>query len=218
MEQDSPAASLSMRILMKIVNYPHPSLRHPGVPVKAIDNRVRSYVQEMLALMYEGKGLGLAAPQVGLPLQIFVMNLKADPAERDTERAYINPQIIERRGSVEGEEGCLSFPGLYGKVRRARSIRFQAYNISGELLDLSVSELEARVVQHEVDHLHGELFIDKMGSIAKMASRGSIKQFERDYRRAQERGEIPPDAIIEKLLTALEAQAGGSTDREPPVM
>jgi len=196
-----------MRILMKIVNYPHPSLRHPGVPVKAIDNRVRSYVQEMLALMYEGKGLGLAAPQVGLPLQIFVMNLKADPAERDTEKAYINPQIIERRGSVEGEEGCLSFPGLYGKVRRAKSIRFQAYNISGELLDLAASELEARVVQHEVDHLRGDLFIDKMGSIAKMASRGSIKQFERDYRRAQERGEIPPDADIEKLLTALEAEA-----------
>jgi peptide deformylase len=203
---------------MKIVNYPHPSLRHPGVPVKAIDNQVRSYVQEMLALMYEGKGLGLAAPQVGLPLQIFVMNLKADPAEREQEKAYINPQIIERRGSVEGEEGCLSFPGLYGKVRRAKWIRFQAYNISGELLDLSVSELEARVVQHEVDHLHGELFIDKMGSIAKMASRGSIKQFERDYRRAQERGEIPPDADIEKLLTALEAQAGGSTDRDAPVM
>jgi peptide deformylase len=195
-----------MRILMKIVNYPHPSLRHPGVPVKAIDNRVRSYVQEMLALMYEGKGLGLAAPQVGLPLEIFVMNLKADPAERETEKAYINPQIIERRGSVEGEEGCLSFPGLYGKVRRAKWIRFQAYNINGELLDLAASELEARVVQHEVDHLRGDLFIDKMGTIAKMASRGSIKQFERDYRRAQERGEIPPDADIEKLLTALEAE------------
>src|SRR5437588_8748916 len=125
MEQDSPAASLSMRILMKIVNYPHPSLRRKAIPVKAIGNRVKSYVQEMLALMYEGKGLGLAAPQVCLPLQIFVMNLTADPEQRDEEKAYINPLIIERRGSVEGEEGCLSFPGLYGKVRRAKWIRFQ---------------------------------------------------------------------------------------------
>jgi peptide deformylase len=190
---------------MKIVHYPHPSLRHKAVLVTAIDKKVQTYIQEMLDLMYEGKGLGLAAPQVALPYQVFVMNLNHE--NREEQRVCINPVISERKGSVEGEEGCLSFPGLYQKVRRAKTIRCQAYNLKGELVDQTLSELEARVWQHEVDHLHGELFIDKMGTIAKMASRSSLKHFERDFRRAQERGELPPDLEIEKLLTALEGQA-----------
>src|SRR5262249_45970118 len=114
----------------------------------------------------------------------------------------------ERKGSVEGEEGCLSFPGLFQKVRRAKTICFQAYNLKGELVERATEgELEARVWQHEVDHLNGELFIDKMGAIAKLASRSSLKAFERDYRRGRERGDIPPDPEIEKLLLELEAQA-----------
>jgi peptide deformylase len=190
---------------MKIVNYPHPSLRHAARPVKAIDKKIQACVAEMLDLMYEGKGLGLAAPQVAMPYQIFVMNL--NPETREQQKIYINPEISERKGSVEGEEGCLSFPGLYAKVRRAKTIRCQAYDLSGKLVDQTVSDLEARVWQHEVDHLRGELFIDKVGAITKMTIRGDLKKFEHDYRRAQERGEIPPNAEIEKLLTALEEQA-----------
>jgi peptide deformylase len=190
---------------MKIVNYPHPSLRHKARPIPAIDKQVQLQVGQMLDLMYEGKGLGLAGPQVMLPFEVFVMNLKADPNQRESERVWINPVIIERKGSVEGEEGCLSFPGLFAKVRRAKTIRFQAYNLKGELVEQGTeSELEARVWQHEVDHLRGDLFIDKMGPIAKISVRGSVKAFERDYRRAQERGEIPPDAELERILTALE--------------
>jgi peptide deformylase len=190
---------------MKIVNYPHPALRHVAVPLKAIDKKVHLYIGEMLDLMYEGKGLGLAGPQVALPYQVFVMNLETP--DRTKEKAYINPLIIERKGSVEGEEGCLSFPGLFQKVRRAKTIRFQAYNLKGEMVEDTVSELEARVWQHEVDHLHGVLFIDKMGAIAKMASRGDLKKFEHDYRRAQERGDIPPDMEIEAYLKKLEEEA-----------
>ena len=96
---------------MKIVHYPHPALRHAARPLTAIDKRVERYIAEMLDLMYEGKGLGLAGPQVALPYQIFVMNL--EPEQRDKAKAYINPVIMERKGSVEGEEGCLSFPGLF---------------------------------------------------------------------------------------------------------
>jgi len=201
---------------MKIVNYPHPSLRHPAVPLPAIDKKARLLIGEMLDLMYQGHGLGLAGPQVVLPFQIFVMNLKADPNERASEHVWINPVIMERKGSVEGEEGCLSFPGLYQKVRRAKTIRFQAYNLKGELVDRSTeSEIEARVWQHEVDHLHGVLFIDKMGPIAKIAARGAVKTFERDFRRSQERGEIPADVDIEKLLKALE---NGANEPPPPPM
>lgn len=190
---------------MKIVQYPHPALRRVAQPVKTIDKKIERYIAEMLDLMAEGKGLGLAGPQVALPYQIFVMNLL--PEQRDQARAYINPVIMERRGSVEGEEGCLSFPGLFGKVRRARMIRFQAYDVKGQLQEGTVSDLEARVWQHEVDHLRGELFIDKMGAFAKMASRGEVKKFEREFRRAQERGEIPPDAEIGLVLEALEREA-----------
>jgi peptide deformylase len=192
---------------MKIVHYPHPSLRHPAVPLKGLDKKVHLIVGAMFDLMYEGRGLGLAAPQVALPYQIFVMNLKAEPMQREEEHAYINPVISERKGSVEGEEGCLSFPGLFQKVRRARTVRLQAYNLKGELVDRAISDMEARVCQHEVDHLHGELFIDKMGAIAKLTSRGEIRKFEREFHRAQERGEIPSNAELEKFLAALETQA-----------
>ncbi len=91
-------------------------------------------------------------------------------------------------------------------MRRAKTIRCQAYDLSGKLVDQTVSDLEARVWQHEVDHLRGDLFIDKVGAIAKITIRGDLKKFEHDFRRAQERGEIPPDADLEKLLTALEGQ------------
>src|SRR5207248_1701039 len=142
-----------------------------------------------------------------LPFQVFVMCLKSAPEEKGEDKAFINPIYYDPKGSVEGEEGCLSFPELYQKVRRARSIKFQAYNLEGQLVEGEVTDLEARVWQHEVDHLRGELFIDKMGTIAKLASRGTLRQFERDYKRAQERGDIQPDSEIEKLLKALEAQA-----------
>lgn len=194
---------------MKIVSYPHPSLRFPAKPLAAIDKQVQLQVGAMLELMYEGRGLGLAGPQVVFPFQVFVMNLAADPVERDKEQVFINPVIMERRGSVEGEEGCLSFPGLFQKVRRAKSVRVQAYNLKGELIDRSsASDMEARVWQHEVDHLHGELFIDKMGAIAKLASRSSIKEFERLFRKAQERGEYGSDMAIKKMLEGLTSGTG----------
>lgn len=192
---------------MRIVQYPHPALRCEARPLTTIDKKVRLQAGEMLDLMYGAKGLGLAATQVALPFQLLVMNATADPLQRDKERVYINPVILERKGSVEGEEGCLSFPDLYQKVRRAKTITVRAYNLSGEPVEEVFSDLEARVTQHEVDHLHGVLFIDKMGPIAKLASRSTLKEFEREYRKLQERGDLPADKEIEKMLTALLAQA-----------
>jgi peptide deformylase len=192
---------------MKIVQYPHPSLRHKAVPLKAIDKKVEDYVRLMFDLMYESKGLGLAAPQVGLPFQFFITNPAADPEQKDQEEVYINPVIVERKGSQEGEEGCLSFPGLYLKVRRAKSVQMQAYTLKGEAVTLDAVDIRARVFQHEIDHLHGDLYIDKVGPIGKIASRSTLKEFVREYKKAQEKGHIPPDAEIEKLLKELEGQA-----------
>jgi peptide deformylase len=191
---------------MKIVRYPHPALRRPGRPVTAVDKKLRLQVGEMMEAMYEARGLGLAAPQVALPFQLMVMNITGDPEQRDREEVFLNPVIVERKGSVDDEEGCLSFPGLFQKVRRAKTIKVQAYNLKGELVEKVVSELEARAWQHELDHLNGVLFIDKMGILARLAARSSVKSFESEFRRAQERGEIPPDLEIEKLLEALETQ------------
>jgi peptide deformylase len=138
---------------MKILFYPHPALRYPAQQLNVIDSKIRGSVREMFELMYERRGSGLAGPQVGLPYQVFIMNLQ--PPQPELERVYINPVILERTGSVAGEEGCLSFPGLFQKVRRAQTIRYQAYNLEGQLVEGTAADLEARVWQHEVDHLHG---------------------------------------------------------------
>ena len=192
---------------MKIVQYPHPALRHVARPLTALDEKVRRHAAEMLELMYEAKGLGLAATQVALPYQLFVANFSGDPQQKEHERVYINPVILERKGSVEGEEGFLSFPGLFQKVRRAKTVTVQAYNLDGKLVEEQAGDLASRVLQHEIDHLHGVLFIDKMGTIAKLASRGALKEFEREFQKARERGEIPPDAEIMRALDALADQA-----------
>jgi peptide deformylase len=195
---------------MKIVQYPHPALRHKTRPLTSIDEEVRKQVAQMLELMYEARGIGLAANQVVLPYQLFVMNETADPNQREHERVFLNPVILERKGSVEAEEGCLSFPQLYQKVRRAKTVRVQAYNLKGEQVDEVFEDVPARVFQHEIDHLHGILFIDKMGAIAKLACRGTLREFEREFRKAQERGEIPPNAELEKLLASWSVSANGA--------
>src|SRR5215204_6232220 len=127
---------------MKIVHYPHPALRHPGRPVTTIDKDLNLNIGRMKELMYQAKGLGLAAPQVALPYQLLVMNITGDPLQPEREEVYLNPQIVERKGVMEDEEGCLSFPGLYQTLRRSQTIKVRAYNLKGELVEKVVSDLE----------------------------------------------------------------------------
>lgn len=197
---------------MKIVKYPHPALRHPVPPLTSIDKQVQLQVGELLDLMYESHGLGLAANQVVLPYQVFVANPTGSAEQRDQELVCINPVIVERKGTVEGEEGCLSFPELYQKVRRAKTVKLRAYNLKGEAFEVTAHDLAARVLQHERDHLEGILFIDKMGPLAKLASRGMLRTFEREFRKAQERGDIPQD---KDLARALETASLGPTITNP---
>jgi peptide deformylase len=199
---------------MKIVQYPHPALRFPSRPIQSIDKEVRLIVGEMLELMYKAKGLGLAANQVAWPFQVFVINPTGDPQQIEHQRVLINPVILEKKGSIEGEEGCLSFPELFQKVRRARTVKVQAYDLDGQMVEITnnglpspLAELTSRLLQHETDHLHGILFIDKMGPIAKLASRGTLKVFEKEFRRAQEKGEYPADAEIDRQLQEMTAEA-----------
>jgi peptide deformylase len=178
---------------MKIVKYPHPALRTHARPVTSIDREVQIAAGQMLDLMYKHEGLGLAAPQVALDYQMLVMNFEGDPARKDMEHVAINPVIVESKGVLNDREGCLSFPGLYQNVRRARTVKVQAYNLKGELYEMTCSELPARVWQHEIDHLQGVLFIDKMGPLGRLGSRKEIEKFIADFEKDKKKGDLPPD-------------------------
>ena len=107
---------------MQIVQYGHPVLRWKAKPIQSINDEIRSAVREMFELMYSAKGIGLAANQVGLPFRFFVVNVTADPEQKDEEFVFLNPRIRRRKGAATGEEGCLSLPGLYANVERADEI------------------------------------------------------------------------------------------------
>jgi peptide deformylase len=198
---------------LKIVKYPHPALRFQSKPLQAIDKEVRLVAGRMLELMQGANGLGLAGNQVAWPFQMFVMNPGANEQMANQPSVLINPVILERKGTVEGEEGCLSFPELYQKVRRAKTVKVQAYDLDGKLIEVVASELPSRVLQHEIDHLAGVLFIDKMGPLGRLSARGSLREFEREFRKAQEKGEYPSDAEIEKRLKE-QAEGNGT----PPIL
>jgi peptide deformylase len=179
---------------MRIVNYPHPALRHKAEPVLSIDKDIHLLVGNMFDLMYRHEGLGLAAPQVASDKRIIIMNFTGKAEEKENELVAINPVIIEKsKAVVDDREGCLSFPDLYAKVRRSKKVRVQAYNLKGELYEMQCDDLIARIWQHEVDHLDGHLFIDKMTMVGRMNSKKYLKQFEAEYLEGQKKGEIPAD-------------------------
>lgn len=178
---------------MKIVRYPHPALRQKAEVVQSITKELTLQVGEMLELMYKHDGLGLAAPQVALPYRVLVMNFAGDAEKKDQEYVAINPVIIESKGTIDDREGCLSFPDLYGKVRRAKTVKVQAYNLKGELYEMQASELPARVWQHEIDHLNGVLFIDKLGFLSRRNAKKDIDRFIEEFNEARARGDLPKD-------------------------
>jgi len=188
---------------MQIVLFPHPALRFKSVPITRIDPDLRDTVREMFELMYAAEGIGLAANQVGLPYQLFVLNLTGKREEKDQEHVFINPEIVTRKGTQEAEEGCLSFPKLYGQVRRAEEIVVEAFDLDGQGFELSIEDLASRAIQHETDHLNGVLFTDRLSEAAQREVAPTIADFESQFRRQQELGVIPPNAEIEAELRRL---------------
>jgi peptide deformylase len=189
--------------VLEIVNFPHPALRYASRPVTEIDDGLRATVRAMFELMYVAKGIGLAANQVALPFRFFVLNLTADRERPDQEHVFINPEIVKRHSSVEDEEGCLSLPGLYAKVRRARKIRVRAYDLEGNLVEHEADELFSRAVQHETDHLEGKLFIDYLDPAVRHSVAEKIRTFDLAFRKAQEEGTIPADVDLVRRLHAM---------------
>ncbi len=189
---------------MRIIEYPHPTLRHRSKPLKRVDAELCALVAEMFALMYDAEGVGLAANQVDLPYRLFVMNAKADPEAKDEEFAFINPVISNRRGMAEAEEGCLSLPGLYAPVVRPEKITLNAYTLDGQAVQLELTGFPSRIVQHETDHLDGVLFIDRLSPTNEAEAKESLLGFESAFADRRRRGEAPDDAEIIARIAELE--------------
>jgi peptide deformylase len=189
---------------LQIIQYPHPTLRRVSKSLKRVDRELVDIVREMFDLMYAAKGVGLAANQVDLPYRLFVINLQSDPAAADQEFVFVNPVLTNRKGNAEAEEGCLSLPGLYGDVKRSERVTLNAYNLAGQELSMELDRLFARAVQHEIDHLDGILFVDRLSPTGEMAIKDQLADFEAQFAGQRARGEIPDDATIARRLDELE--------------
>jgi peptide deformylase len=188
---------------LQIVHYPHPALRYESRPVTRIDDELRGLVREMFDLMYEARGIGLAANQVALPFRFFILNLTADPEQKEHEQVFINPEIVKRHASAEDEEGCLSLPGILAKVTRARKIKVRAFDLEGQPVELDAEDLLGRAIQHETDHLSGRLIIDLLGPEDRATTAEKLREFEAKYLQAQAQGTIPDDAEIVRRLNEM---------------
>jgi len=189
---------------LQIVHHCHPALRWKSRDVGRIDDSLRSMVEQMFELMYAAKGIGLAANQVALPWRLFVINPSGDPQLKDEEVVFINPRITRRNGSEESEEGCLSLPEIYGPVPRATRIVVDAFSLDGEQFEMELEDLDARVVQHEYDHLEGVLFTDRVSPQVLTELQPLINELENRFRQRQKLGEIPSDDELRAALRRLE--------------
>lgn len=164
---------------VRLVKYPDPILAHPAAKVTEFTPELRELAAAMFAIMYAAKGVGLAGPQAGVGLRIFVANANGEPGEG--ERVYVNPEIIEALGQEVAEEGCLSLPGISCKVKRATRIVLRAQDLDGRTFEETGEALVARIFQHESDHLDGILIANKMSIVARMANRNRLKELEEEH-------------------------------------
>ena len=163
---------------LELVKYPDPRLRAPMLAVEQFDDRLQALAEKMFAVMYSYNGVGLAAPQVGVPLRLFVANPTHQPGD---EQVYVNPQLIDNEGSQDGDEGCLSIPGVACRVKRYMTTTIRAQDIGGNWFEQTGEGLLARAFQHECDHLEGRLLVDRMSPVAKIANRRALKDLEADF-------------------------------------
>jgi peptide deformylase len=166
-------------MILKIVKYPDPVLLKPGEPVTEFNDELKKLVADMFETMYDGQGVGLAAPQVAVSKRVIVIDLsnKRDPEQKIV---LVNPEIIESEGRQYGEEGCLSFPDLREKVVRAEKVRIRAQNTDGEWFEMDGEELLARCFLHEIDHVDGIVFLSRMSPLKRSLNLRTIRKLQRD--------------------------------------
>jgi len=162
--------------ILTILEFPDDRLRKKAVPVPVVDESIRRLVDDMFETMYAAPGVGLAATQVNVQKRIVVLDVSE---EKNAPLCLINPEIVEKNGSEEMDEGCLSVPGIFEKVTRAETVKIRALDRNGEPFELDADSLLAVCIQHEIDHLDGKLFVDYLSPLKRQLIRKKLKKDQR---------------------------------------
>lgn len=157
--------------LLPILRYPDPRLHRKAAPVTQVDERIRQLAADMAETMYAAPGIGLAASQVDQHVCLIVIDISEDRSQLQT---FINPELLEKSGECEGEEGCLSVPGIYETVQRASHVRVRALGLDGQPFELAADDLLAVCIQHEMDHLEGKVFVEYLSRLKQTRIRSKL--------------------------------------------
>ena len=165
-------------MIYPIVKYPDPILQQPTEPVTVFDAELRQLVDDMFASMYDAQGIGLAAPQIGISKRLTVIDLsfQKKPEEKIV---LINPEVVEKKGKQHEEEGCLSLPEIRDRVVRAAEVKVRAQDVEGRTIEVEGTELLARAIQHEIDHLDGILFIFRLSRLKRDLQLRKIRKLQK---------------------------------------
>ncbi len=162
----------------RIVVYPDPRLRDIAKPIKEITPEIVNLAERMIDIMVKSQGIGLAGPQIAVGLRIIVVSVTG---KKQDAQVIVNPELSNFSGHAEIEEGCLSIPNVHAKVRRSACCTLKGQDLEGNSITTEATDMAAIVFQHEVDHLDGRLFIDRLTKLSRIACRKSIRQLELDY-------------------------------------
>ena len=173
-------------------------MKYKCKPVQRINQDLRDIVAEMFESMYAAAGVGLAANQVGLPIQLFVMNPTGNREAQEEEYVFINPVILKKKGNVVDNEGCLSFPDIHANVVRAEVIEFESISLAGEEQHFKWKDRPARIVLHEIDHINGICFTDHLSQTAKREIWSELDDLHTVFEGDQRLGFISTEAEIQK--------------------
>ncbi|MFM1873841.1 MAG: Peptide deformylase 1, partial [Planctomycetota bacterium] len=166
----------------EVLIYPHPILRRGGQPITRFDQDLRDLSAKMMEAMYEEGGVGLAAPQVGIEQKLLVLNPTGSKDDRSGEMTLCNPKITKKKGREFEEEGCLSFPGIHAEVERWVDITVTYQDLDGQEQTLKTDGWLARIIQHELDHLDGIVFTDRLTAAEKLRVKAQLTDLEDRYR------------------------------------
>ncbi|GAB6043956.1 peptide deformylase [Endothiovibrio diazotrophicus] len=159
--------------ILNVLHFPDPRLRNRAKPVEQVDAGIRRLIGDMFETMYDAPGIGLAATQVDVAKRVVVIDVSE---EKDQPLALVNPEILERDGTEDHEEGCLSVPGIYEKVTRAERVKVRALDRDGNPFELEADGLLAICIQHEIDHLDGKLFVDYLSPLKRERIRKKLEK------------------------------------------
>lgn len=164
--------------IRKIIYLPDPRLRQVNLPITEFNDELETLIEDMFETMYDAKGVGLAAPQIGVNLRLSVIDTIGDQSQQ---LVLVNPEIIHQEGAMEYMEGCLSVPGAYEKVIRAHTVTIRALDRTGQSFEMTADGLLGECFQHEIDHLNGKLFIDQLSPIKQAMARKKLEKFKRQH-------------------------------------